>query len=67
MESPAVVEFVYEGSKTREISFPLGGIGSGCIGPAGDERLVLVSLVLNAFEVPLQAHSASACRLPAPR
>ena len=32
--------FVYEGSKTGEISFPLGGIGSGCIGLAGDGRLV---------------------------
>ena len=40
MESPAVAEFVYEGSKTKEISFPLGGIGSGCIGLAGDGRLV---------------------------
>ena len=34
------MEFVYEGSKTGEISFPLGGIGSGCIGLAGDGRLV---------------------------
>jgi uncharacterized protein (DUF608 family) len=34
------MEFVYEGSKTKEISFPLGGIGSGCIGLAGDGRLV---------------------------
>ena len=32
--------FVHEGAKTREISFPLGGIGSGCIGLAGDGRLV---------------------------
>lgn len=32
--------FVYEGSKTGEISFPMGGIGSGCIGLAGDGRLV---------------------------
>ena len=35
-----MAEFVYEGAKTREISFPLGGIGSGCIGLAGDGRLV---------------------------
>ena len=35
-----MAEFVYEGSKTKEISFPLGGIGSGCIGLAGDGRLV---------------------------
>ena len=40
MECPAVAEFVYEGPKTREVSFPLGGIGSGCIGLAGDGRLV---------------------------
>ncbi|MBN8215830.1 MAG: hypothetical protein J0L75_04270 [Spirochaetes bacterium] len=31
---------IYKGDKTREISFPLGGIGSGCIGLAGDGRLV---------------------------
>lgn len=24
--------FIYEGNKRRAISFPLGGIGSGCIG-----------------------------------
>ena len=35
-----MADFVYEGAKTREISFPLGGIGSGCIGLAGDGRLV---------------------------
>ena len=27
--------FSYKGAKTREISFPLGGIGSGCIGLSG--------------------------------
>ena len=32
--------FVYKGEKTQEISFPLGGIGSGCIGLAGNGRLV---------------------------
>ena len=32
--------FIYQGVKTREISFPLGGIGSGCIGLAGDGRLI---------------------------
>lgn len=31
---------VYKGAKTREISFPLGGIGSGSIGLAGNGRLV---------------------------
>ena len=35
-----MADFVYQGSKTKEISFPLGGIGSGCIGLAGDGRLV---------------------------
>lgn len=32
--------FLYKGAKTREISFPLGGIGSGCIGLAGNGRLI---------------------------
>ncbi|MBM7568628.1 GH116 family glycosyl-hydrolase [Paenibacillus sacheonensis] len=31
---------LYKGAKTREISFPLGGIGSGSIGLAGNGRLV---------------------------
>lgn len=30
----------YRGSKTKEISFPLGGIGSGCVGLSGSGRLV---------------------------
>jgi non-lysosomal glucosylceramidase len=30
----------YSGRRLREISFPLGGIGSGCIGLAGNGRLV---------------------------
>ncbi|MBO9610791.1 MAG: hypothetical protein J7639_32875 [Paenibacillaceae bacterium] len=30
----------YIGEKSREIRFPLGGIGSGCIGLAGNGRLV---------------------------
>ena len=29
----------YSGAKTREISFPLGGIGTGCIGLLGNGRL----------------------------
>lgn len=33
-------QFIYEGEKTREISFPLGGIGTGCIGLAGNGRLI---------------------------
>lgn len=32
--------FLYTGEHTREISFPLGGIGSGCVGLAGNLRLV---------------------------
>jgi non-lysosomal glucosylceramidase len=32
--------FTYVGAKTKEISFPLGGIGTGCIGLAGNGRLV---------------------------
>ncbi|MBE0699582.1 MAG: hypothetical protein IH586_21875 [Anaerolineaceae bacterium] len=32
--------FIYRGSKTHEISFPLGGIGTGSIGLAGNGRLV---------------------------
>ncbi|MCU0519932.1 MAG: non-lysosomal glucosylceramidase [Anaerolineae bacterium] len=32
--------FVYRGPKTNEISFPLGGIGTGCIGLAGNGRLI---------------------------
>jgi uncharacterized protein (DUF608 family) len=32
--------FVYEGNKTREISFPLGGIGAGCVGLGGNGRLM---------------------------
>lgn len=32
--------FLYQGAKTNEISFPLGGIGSGSIGLAGNGRLI---------------------------
>jgi hypothetical protein len=32
--------WIYEGLRTTEISFPLGGIGSGCVGLAGNGRLV---------------------------
>jgi len=31
---------IYKKTKTKEISFPLGGIGSGCIGLAGNGRLI---------------------------
>jgi len=30
----------YEGAKTKEISFPIGGIGSGCIGLSGNGQLI---------------------------
>jgi len=33
-------KFVYKGRKTGAISFPLGGIGTGCIGLSGNGRLV---------------------------
>ncbi len=32
--------FTFRGAKTHEISFPLGGIGSGCIGLAGNGELI---------------------------
>ena len=32
--------FVYRGDRTNEISFPLGGIGTGCVGLAGNGRLI---------------------------
>ena len=31
---------VYKGENLREISFPLGGIGTGCIGVAGNGALI---------------------------
>jgi len=33
-------DFVYRGRRLNEISFPLGGIGTGCIGLAGNGRLI---------------------------
>lgn len=32
--------FHYTGSRTAQISFPLGGLGTGCIGLAGNGRLI---------------------------
>jgi non-lysosomal glucosylceramidase len=32
--------FLYQGAHTAQISFPLGGIGSGSIGLAGNGRLL---------------------------
>ena len=34
------MDATYKGRYTREISFPVGGIGTGCIGLAGDGRLI---------------------------
>lgn len=33
-------QFIYSGGKTNQISFPIGGIGTGCIGLAGNGRLI---------------------------
>jgi uncharacterized protein (DUF608 family) len=33
-------DFIYTNEKTRQISFPLGGIGTGAIGLAGNGRLI---------------------------
>ena len=30
---------IYQGEKTKNISFPLGGIGTGCIGLSGNGEL----------------------------
>lgn len=32
--------FIYRGARTSQISFPLGGIGTGCVGLAGNGRLI---------------------------
>lgn len=40
MTNPNPMRNIYTGSKTKEISFPLGGIGSGCIGLSGSGRLI---------------------------
>jgi non-lysosomal glucosylceramidase len=37
---PSEAPFVYSGENTREISFPLGGIGTGSIGLSGAGRLI---------------------------
>jgi non-lysosomal glucosylceramidase len=37
---PEQSRFVYRGNKTREISFPLGGIGTGSIGLSGNGQLI---------------------------
>lgn len=35
-----MADFTYQGDAQQEISFPLGGIGSGCVGLSGDGRLI---------------------------
>lgn len=37
-------DFIYKKEKTKEISFPLGGIGTGCIGLAGNGQLIDVEI-----------------------
>ncbi|MEO6394569.1 MAG: GH116 family glycosyl-hydrolase [Devosia sp.] len=37
---PRTAPFIYRGEQTREISFPLGGIGTGSIGLSGAGRLI---------------------------
>jgi uncharacterized protein (DUF608 family) len=37
---PGAAPFEYNGDYAREISFPLGGIGTGCIGLSGAGRLI---------------------------
>lgn len=36
----ANIDFIYQNERQKEISFPLGGIGSGCVGLSGDGRLI---------------------------
>ena len=36
----ASIDFIYQNEYQKEISFPLGGIGSGCVGLSGDGRLI---------------------------
>ena len=40
LSEAARAHFTYTGTQLDEISFPLGGIGSGCIGLAGNGRLI---------------------------
>lgn len=39
-ESVHAMSFTYRGARTSQISFPLGGMGTGCIGLAGNGRLI---------------------------
>lgn len=40
MKNISSEKFKYKSNKTRQISFPLGGIGTGCIGLSGNGRLI---------------------------
>ena len=40
LSEATTAHFTYRGAQLNEISFPLGGIGSGCIGLAGNGRLI---------------------------
>ncbi len=39
-----MADFIYENENKREISFPLGGIGTGCIGLAGNGQLIDIEI-----------------------
>ena len=42
--------FVYKKEKTREISFPLGGIGTGCVGLAAIIFIILL-LTISSWDM----------------
>lgn len=43
-------EFIYKGSKTKEISFPLGGICTGCLGLSASCPLVNKVRNINTYQ-----------------
>ncbi|MDE6398692.1 MAG: hypothetical protein K2L51_05170, partial [Clostridiales bacterium] len=57
---------VYKGDKTREIIFPLGGIGSGSIGLAGNGELVDWEIQNNPCKGTLNGYSHFAVRVKTP-
>lgn len=52
----------YKGQTAKEISFPLGGIGTGCIGLGGDGRLIDWEIFNNANKGSINGHSHFAIR-----
>ena len=40
---------IYTKEKTKSISFPLGGIGTGCIGLAGNDNLDSLKMLRTPF------------------